>query len=841
MGHGGAKEILEQTRKESQTKVFDLSVNLNPYGPPEWIRQHMNRHLEDVFQYPDHKDALDALATYYQCSSGQFMLGNGANELILALVRAFSKQHFYYCPPCYIDYKKSFEQTGVDFHPIPLQKDYSPNWLWIEKEVQEQGVVFLTNPNNPTGTLRTKKELLTQIQAFPNVIFVVDESFIDFVGEENSLCDSNLENLIIIRSMTKFYSIPGLRLGYVKAPPKTIGKLQSQIQDWNVNSLALSLVKPLLNDNVFKEESLEYLAKCRKKLLKVLEEYPVIKVKGSEGNFVLLHINHKTNDLYRHLINCGIILRRCEDFEGLNANYLRLCVPIEKALEQLKHGLSSFFHNTITPLPKRKIPSLMIQGTSSNAGKSLIAAAFCRIFQQEGIDVAPFKAQNMSLNSAVVDGGYEIARAQVLQAQAAKIKPNVLMNPVLLKPTSEKGSQVIVNGKVVGDIDARDFFQRKELLRNAIYQSYDDLSKQHDLIILEGAGSPAEVNLKKNDLVNMNMAVYAESKVLLVGDIDRGGVFASFLGTMNVFNQTERELMLGFLINKFRGEEALLKDALTYMHEATGIPVLGTIPYIQGLNLPDEDSVSLKGREGKFMNRKEGKIIVNVIDFPYISNSTDLDPFFMEDDVEIVFCREPDELSHGDLIILPGSKSVMKDCQFLEDKGLAKKIQEKVDHGIHVVGICGGMQILGNKIEDHHSVESNISEKTGLGILDISTYFQREKVLAEGIYKSVGSSESFSGYEIHHGVTEFGNVEPVMESTEQLVTIKHPEKMVWGTYLHGVFDNDPFRNQILNSIRKSKSINLKQSKYSVEKDLDTLADVVKASVNLDWMKKSLNI
>ncbi|QSO52978.1 cobyric acid synthase [Alicyclobacillus curvatus] len=353
--------------------------------------------------------------------------------------------------------------------------------------------------------------------------------------------------------------------------------------------------------------------------------------------------------------------------------------------------------------------SLMVVGTSSNVGKSILATALGRILTQDGHRVAPFKAQNMSLNSAVTPSGREIGRAQAVQAEACGILSNEHMNPVLLKPTGNMQSQIVLQGRPIGTKSARDYFyDEKELLWKAVVESYQFLAQRHDIIVIEGAGSPVEMNLKRRDIANMRTAQMAEADVLLVADIDRGGVFASIVGTLQLLDSDERKLVKGIIVNKFRGDARLFDEGRRWLEDYTGVPVRGVIPYIPNLAIDAEDSVGLSAdRYHKAKISGEG-IRVGIVQLPHISNFTDFDPLFVEPDVGAYFCTQPDELDHVDVIVIPGTKSTLMDLRWLNDNGWTASIQRAVQGGVYVLGICGGYQMLGTEIHDPEHLESEI-------------------------------------------------------------------------------------------------------------------------------------
>ncbi|AGW14910.1 putative cobyric acid synthase [Megalodesulfovibrio gigas DSM 1382 = ATCC 19364] len=502
-----------------------------------------------------------------------------------------------------------------------------------------------------------------------------------------------------------------------------------------------------------------------------------------------------------------------------------------------------------TTLPRR-VPALMLQGCSSNAGKSVLAAAFCRMLLQDGHAVAPFKAQNMSLNSYVTLRGEELGRAQATQAMACRLEPDARMNPVLLKPSSSSGSQVILMGKPVGHMKVADYIQFKPTAFETVTRAYDELAAEHEVMVIEGAGSPAEINLKSHDIVNMAVARHARATVLLVGDIDRGGVFAHFVGTLALLPPDEREMIAGLLINRFRGDASLLAPAFPEMHTRTGKDVLGVVPYVQELGLPEEDSVTFKeGGRSTFCVfnplLKQGKVVVALVDLPHISNFTDMDALRLEPDVLVQTARHPEDLAGADVILLPGTKSTAADLAWLRQSGLAEAIRARAaDESAVIVGICGGLQMLGELVDDPDGVESGPAQAPaqGLALLPLRTAMGREKILRRVLARHVDTNLPVDGYEIHHGVTTFSGTTAAGEVLEDIVDQDgralgwgQPGNLVWGTYLHGVFDADRFRRWFLDRIRQRKGLTplgKVMQHYSIDPALDRLADVVRAHV--DW-------
>ncbi|MFZ6759929.1 cobyric acid synthase [Undibacterium sp. Ji50W] len=432
-----------------------------------------------------------------------------------------------------------------------------------------------------------------------------------------------------------------------------------------------------------------------------------------------------------------------------------------------------------------KISTLMVQGTTSDAGKSTVVAALCRLLHRQGVRVVPMKPQNMALNSAVTVDGGEIGRAQALQAVAAGLPAHTDMNPVLLKPSSDTGAQVIIHGKVRADMDARDYHQYKTVAMGAVLESYGRLQQQYDAIIVEGAGSPAEVNLRDRDIANMGFAEAVDCPVILVADIDRGGVFAHFVGTLDCLSESEQKRIVGFVINRFRGDIRLLEPGLDWLEKKTGKPVLAVLPYLHGLQLDAEDAIqSSQGHAGKF------RIIVPAI--PRISNHTDFDALRAHPDVDLQFIGPDRSIPPADLIILPGSKNTRADLAFLQAQGWQAVLEKHLRYGGKVIGICGGYQMLGQVISDPHGVEGQAGDSDGLGLLDITTELTQEKRLQQvtGLCVFNSSTAKVSGYEIHMGITYASNdTQPVFRINGEDEGARSQDDLILGTYLHGLFDH----------------------------------------------------
>lgn len=459
--------------------------------------------------------------------------------------------------------------------------------------------------------------------------------------------------------------------------------------------------------------------------------------------------------------------------------------------------------------------AIMVQGTMSNAGKSLLAAGLCRIFKQDGYRVAPFKSQNMALNSFITEEGLEMGRAQVMQAEAAGIKPSVLMNPILLKPTNDVGSQVIVNGEVLGTMSARDYFKYKKQLVPKVMEAYHKLEEDYDIIVLEGAGSPAEINLKAEDIVNMGMAKMAKAPVLLVGDIDRGGVFAQLVGTIMLLEEDEKKMVKGTIINKFRGDKTILDPGVRLLEEKTGIPVVGVAPYLH-IEVEDEDSLT-----ERFSGKQEVELIdIAVIRVPRISNFTDFNALEVIPGVSVRYVKSVQELKNPDMIILPGTKNTMEDLLWMRQNGLEAAVLKAAANGKIIFGICGGYQMLGDTLKDPEHVEAG-GEIKGMGLIPMDTVFKDAKTRTRvtGVFPKVeGPLETLTGaelegYEIHMGETRLH--EGVQSFTEIMDGVKGEKKQdgaycknVYGSYVHGIFDREQVAKKIVEAIGKKKGIDV---------------------------------
>ena len=497
--------------------------------------------------------------------------------------------------------------------------------------------------------------------------------------------------------------------------------------------------------------------------------------------------------------------------------------------------------------------SLMICGTGSHVGKSVITAGLCRIFRQDGFRVVPFKSQNMSLNSFVTEDGAEMGRAQVVQAECAGLTPHVDMNPILLKPASDVGVQVIISGKPVGNMDAKEYGSYRSTAFGTAKEAFTRLDNAYDIVVMEGAGSPAEVNLE-NDIVNLQMASFARAPVILVGDIDYGGVFAWIVGTLEIISDEQRQQIKGFIINKFRGDFDILKPGLDFLEKRMSRPVLGVVPFFRDIKIEEEDSVSL---EPKNIKTKTDAISIEALYLPHVSNFTDFDRLEAENDVQLRYVKPGQSIGNPDVLIIPGSKNTIWDLNYLKEAAYLNRIKELADNGCFIVGICGGYQMLGKGIKDVYAVESTTPETEGLGLLNITTELLPNKITHQVKFEVMDKlpftkdNALLTGYEIHAGRTTYlGECKPIFGIIRrQKCSVKvddgavNEQGNIWGTYIHGIFDNDQFRRAFINHVRANKGLKAvaPTSSYNKEAEYDKLADLLRKSLDIDKIYQIMGV
>lgn len=855
--HGGNLRKLASLAGCSQEDLLDFSANLNPLGPPEWTRPLLASQVSALSHYPDPDCAelFSAAASRYQLPPTSFLATAGAEEFFFLLPRIAGKTRAVVPSPSYVDYARSASLADLEITRVPTSPSdaFAIRPEHIQPLLQGNEIVYLGHPNNPSGSALDFGKTSALILRNPDSLFVVDEAFADFSPSLPRFFSLSAPNLLVALSLTKIFAVPGLRLALVTGSPLWLDRIRPHLPTWNVNSLAQSFGTAALTDSEFLSASQNFVREERSFLEKNLSSLPGISPFPSHANFLLCKTTSlPASSLFSRLIEKKIAIRTCQDYSGLDDSFFRSAVRTREENERLLNALDAVLSpKKIKPkkAPRSASP-IMFQGTSSNAGKSVLTAALCRILLQDGLRVAPFKSQNMSLNSFVTRDGGEMGRAQVVQAQACRMEPDVRMNPVLLKPNSSTGSQVIVMGKAVANMEVREYFRYKPEAFEQAKKAYASLAAENDVLVIEGAGSPGEINLKRHDIANMAVAKMAQSPVLLVGDIDRGGVYASFVGTMEVLAEWERDLIAGFVVNRFRGQESLLADAHAAVLRHTGVPVIGTIPYLQNLGLPEEDSVSFKASSVLSSSCDSTPaapglptLDLAVIDLPHISNFTDFDPFRIEPGVRLRIVRSPKELGSPDAVFLPGSKNVAADFTHLKNTGIASALAQQ-RHSSVLVGICGGYQMLGTSIDDPSSIETQSVRTETLGFLPIHTTMAQEKTLLCGRYTHSLSGLPLHGYEIHHGQTRLSGETPAVVFSQNGDAIGHGSPSLWGCYLHGIFDSDAFRRHFLDDLLKRKGfppVEKILACYNIESAFDRLAETVRAHIDMEKIYRLLRL
>lgn len=882
--HGGDFYRWQKETGICQDDILDFSVNVRPDGMPDFLKASILKNINNLSAYPDPQaeELKECCAKQYGFAPENFVFGNGSNELFYALAQVLYEekyQHAYILEPAFSEYRFSFEKAHIKTHNlltvlspkiqkencklnsetiIAEQKKLTQEIQNVIQNVPAQSIVALANPANPSGFLIKNKELMTIITQKQDCIFVIDEAFIEYTDEKSLLqtLPQLPANIVIIRSLTKFYALAGIRLGYLACHEELAKKIQAKLPAWNVNSLAQSLAKTLFTEHEQREQDYRKTKQQNEErkadLYQKLSKIEGITLYASWANYILFSVGCGCPHFWQDLLTKHhISIRNCDNYNGLeDKNFYRAAVRFPKDHAKLCAAMQSILHNTPFSHKKKKT-ALMLLGSSSNAGKSILTAGFCRIFTEDGYTVRPFKAQNMSLNSGVTLQGEEMGRAQIVQAKACKVEPDSKMNPILLKPQTDTGSQIIVRGKAIGTALARDYYKKKNELWEIVTKSYDELAEEADIMVLEGAGSPAEINLKENDIVNLKMAEYAGASTLLVGDIDRGGVYASFLGTWQTFTKQEEKLFTGFLVNRFRGDSSLLAPAHEYLEKTTGKKVLGVIPYIKDLNLPEEDMAGSLWNRQKIRKQvdytdKNRELDIAVIMLDKISNHTDFEPLALEKHCLVRPVYSVDDIGTPDLIILPGSKSVVADLEKLKQNSLFEKILALAKTSF-ILGVCGGLQMLGCEILDPQHIESTNPCTTGFNLLPINTTFYAEKqlTLVENIQTPLDCP--IYGYEIHHAQsTEIADCHnPITDyfRSENGTIYGYTAKNIWATYVHGLFDNDIFRLKFINHVRTFKGLPPVPSctPYTLENSLNKLADIIRKNVDMDAIYKSMEV
>jgi cobyric acid synthase CobQ/L-threonine-O-3-phosphate decarboxylase len=862
--HGGNPSAIaaKLELKCSPEILYDFSVNINPFGMPDAVERAIaGMRSSDYSNYPEiyAEHASEAVAEAHNIPTDSILLGNGSTELFSWIIQAISPKKAHCIAPCYSGYSEICRAAGKTLEIAKYAKPEDDFKITLKDiEFKDIELIFLASPNNPTGVTIPKSELLDTARKNSGTFFVVDESFTDFLPDQKTLlAEKELPaNIAIVKSLTKFFAIAGVRLGMLYAVPETVAKFAEKRLPWSVNAVAQKIAPLLYIDNEYICETRTKICELRKQLSANLANCKDIKVFPASADFILCQTKN-VPQLQKYLMEQGILIRNCSDISGLDNSFFRIAVRTEKENTTLLNAIQNYIKKSadseiLTTGDEKTMQPLMVVGTTSDAGKSVVTAALCRHFARKGVKVAPFKAQNMSLNSFVTKEGGEMGRAQVVQAEAAGIEPHTDMNPVLLKPTGDSGSQLILNGKPLCNVTARSYYEEKCELRKDAQAAYDRLAARFDMIIIEGAGSPAEINLQKEDFVNMAMAEYANAKTILVADINPGGVFASIYGTVKLIPQRYRKYLCGVIINKFRGDVSLLKGGIDEIEKLTGIPVLGVLPYIENLDIEEEDSMSLDSKS-KLANLKDSNLIdIAVIRLPRISNFTDFLPLETMPGVSLRYISNPAKMGNPDLVIIPGSKNTIADMKFLRESGFESRIKNLRTSQTPIFGICGGLQMLGSRINDPDGIEGDCSEIRGLELLPIETILTENKKLTQikGTISNLPFSEAgipFKGYEIHAGrtaITDKKQIGELKESTSgQNLGYVSEDSNVMGTYIHGLFDSSLLCIDLIKWLAsKNPAIGsyIPKEREPADKNqtYNRLADILEKYVDLDLIQRA---
>lgn len=846
--HGG--DVLSYKEKYGKLPLYDFSANTSPLGLPSLVKERLSELVSDSYIlscYPDSqcRELRKALSERYKISENFIVCSSGAADIFFRLCNFLKPKSALIIEPAFNEYRHALDLCACD---NVARKCYSD-----DIDISGYDIVFCCSPANPTGEILSKFQIdiLYDKCEKANAIFVLDSCFSDFCIESKRIVEKlccNIEkykNLILVNAFTKYYGLAGLRVGFAISFDKNIiTGIKNNGQPWAVSTEAQEAAIAALKDYDYEKKLLTLVESEREYLKSELRKIEGISKISGRANFILFE---SSKNLLSSLEEKGFLVRNCDDFSFLplddGKRFYRICVKKHDANVALINAIKD---SLCIIKDKRKCACLMVQGTMSNAGKSFIVAALCRIFKNKGYRVAPFKSQNMALNSAVTEDGLEIGRAQAMQAEASGKKADVRMNPILLKPNSDTGSQVIVNGRVVGNISARDYFKVKKSYIPLIKKSFESLASENDVVIVEGAGSPAEINLKQDDIVNMGLAKILDIPVILAADIDRGGVFAQLYGTLELLDSDEKDRIKGLVINKFRGDVSILQSGIDKIEELTDKKVIGVIPMLH-VDIDDEDSLSERLNN---VSNKKAPIRIAVIRLAHISNFTDFEPFEKNKCCSVMYVKSVDELDffNPHLIIIPGTKNTILDFYNLKTSGLEARINQYAAKNVPIIGICGGFQMLGKKISDPVCMENaSPCEVIALDLLDVETVFTDDKELKQvngslpvidGFFSCL-SNLKYSGYEIHAGKSNGLN-----ENFSGLA-----KDNIFGTYVHGIFDSDDIVKSLVNALAKRNNISLDnyisdadKSYFSYrEEQYNKLAEEVESVLDMNYIEKIMGL
>jgi adenosylcobyric acid synthase len=767
--HGGRLARAARRYGIATSQWVDLSTGVNPHGWP--VPQ---ASAEAWRRLPD-DDALETLAAEY-CGAPRVLATAGTQATIQALPRLRAPCRVGVIAPGYAEHAHAWRSAGHHVDTLPADA--------LVAAADAYDVIVLIHPNNPGGE-RFERDALLALHArlaSRGGWLIVDEAFIDAEPAASLAGDTARDGLVVLRSAGKFFGLAGARVGFVAASDALLDRLRDGLGPWPIAGPARAAVAGALADVAWQSMTRVRLADASARLRDVLTRHGL----APHGGCALFQWVKVSNAAALHdaLAQQAVLVRLFEEPASL-----RFGLPgDEAAWQRLDAALSVAAPSPPSSLGGEGVNQahvLMVQGTTSDAGKSTLVAGLCRWLHRRGIAVAPFKPQNMALNSAVTIDGGEIGRAQAVQAQAAGLEPHTDFNPILLKPTTDMGAQVIVHGRAIGAMQAQAYHDYKRVAREAVLASHARLVARYAAVIVEGAGSPAEINLRANDIANMGYAEAVDCPVILIADIDRGGVFAHLVGTLALLSPTERARIAGFVINRFRGDIALLEPGLDWLERETGKPVLGVLPYLMGLHVDAEDALP---RE-RAASGRAFRVIAPAL--PRISNHTDFDALRHHPDIAFSFVGPNEAPPPADLIVLPGSKSVRADLAWLREHGWEAALQRHLRYGGKVIGICGGLQMLGSAVHDPLGIEGPAGSSDGLRLLDLTTTLEPVKQLRNVTGRLAFADARVDGYEIHCGVSHGAALaQPALvldgEHADGAVS---PDGQILATYVHGVFDS----------------------------------------------------
>jgi len=831
--HGGGIRAAAQQQGIDPEQWLDLSTGINPHAypvaqikPQQWQR------------LPETHDGLEAAAQHYY-GVDNLLATAGSQALIQALPELlFAAQQrstitIGILTPSYAEHGHRWQTAGYHIRRISHDQLHNP----APNLLHGLSALVIINPNNPNGTLLNSALLLKlhrQLQQ-QNGYLIVDEAFMDCTPEQSLIAQSQQQGLIVLRSLGKFFGLAGIRVGFLCAHPTLLNTVQEHLGPWSISGPSRVAAQQALADFAWQEQMRRQLPQESQRLHDLLNQHGF----ANSGTALFRYFQHpKAQQLHQKLAQQAILSRYFEQPKAL-----RLGLPADEAqwqrLQQTLQTLSNSqpHHANSTQPPEQNktnvAKTLMVQGTTSDAGKSILVTGLCRLMKRWGYAVAPFKPQNMALNSCVsVDGG-EIGRAQAVQAYACDLEPHSHMNPVLLKPNSDRGAQVIIHGQAIGNMQASEYQKYKGQARRAVLTSHQYLQDNFDIVMVEGAGSPAEINLRRSDIANMGFAEAVDCPVILVADIDRGGVFAHLVGTLDLLSPSERQRVKGFVINRFRGDITLLKPGLDWLEQKTGKPVLGVLPYLSNFYLDAEDSVDQRQTE---LVAEPLKVVVPRL--PRISNHNDFDPLRQHPQVDLQFVPIEQPLPACDLLILPGSKSVRSDLAALQKHRWPEQIQRHLRYSGKLLGICGGLQMLGEQIHDPLAIEGAAGSRAALGVLQFETTLQAQKTLRQ--VQGVMSLENaeIKGYEIHAGHSAGLALQ---RPFAQLDNGQHDgacseDGQIIGTYLHGLFESATARDALLHWAGAEKLQQRPDHQQNRMEQIERLTDAIEQHLDLELLR-----